>query len=154
MAPLKALVAATAAADVDVKLAVDGLARDLDLILVGNVGFLDGPAASRASIGQGRLVGLVDVGGWLPMGLGAVVRAGLAAGLLGRGLGRALGEGGGLALAGALCLLQLAGQALDLGFELGDTVPQVGNEPVACAAACAGPGVRSSIIGKRGRPQL
>jgi hypothetical protein len=48
----------------------DGLVRDLDLVLVGDVRFLDRPAASGAGFGQGRLVGLVDVRGGLAMGLG------------------------------------------------------------------------------------
>src|SRR5262249_54520980 len=120
---LEALVAAAAAADMDVDLAMDGAARDLDLVLVRDVDLLDGPTAARADIGQRRLVDFVDVGRWLPMGLGAVIRAGLAAGPLRLGLRRSFGEGGGLALAGALRLLQLAVQAFDLAFKLGDTVP-------------------------------
>ena len=80
MASLEALVAAAAAADMDVELAVDGAARDLDLVLVRDVRFLDGPAASGADFGQGCFVGFVDAGGGLAMGLGAIVRAGLAAG--------------------------------------------------------------------------
>jgi hypothetical protein len=142
------------AADVDVELAMDGAARDLDLVLARDVGCLNGPAASGAGFGQGRFVGFVDVRGGLTMGLGAVVRAGLAAGPLRRGLRRPLGEGRGLALAGALRLLQLAVQAFDLGFELGDTVPQVGDQAVALAAARAGREVHTSIIGRAGRPQL
>jgi hypothetical protein len=85
----------------------------------------------------------------LSVGLGAVVRAGLAAGPLRFGLGRPLGEGGGLALAGALRLLQLPIQALDLGFELGHTLPQVCDESVAVAAASASGGSHAFIIGKR-----
>ena len=69
------------------------------------------------------------------MGLGAVIRAGLAAGPLRLGPRRPFGERGRLALAGVLRLLQLTGQAFDLGFELGDTVPEVGDESVAFAAA-------------------
>jgi hypothetical protein len=46
-----------------------------------------------------------------------------------------LSERGRLALAGALRLLQLTGQAFDLVFALGDTVPEVGDESVAFAAA-------------------
>jgi hypothetical protein len=76
----------------DVELAMDGAARDLDLVLVGDVGFLDRAAAAGARLGQGRLVDFVDVGGWLPMGLGAVTPAGLAAGALQLGLGRPFGK--------------------------------------------------------------
>jgi hypothetical protein len=146
MASLEALVAAPAAADVDVELAMDGAARDLDLVLVRDVGFLDRPAAAGARLGQGRLVDFVDMRGWLPMGLGAVVRAGLAAGPLRLGLRRPLGEGGGLALAVALRLLQLAGQAFDLGFQLRDAAPQVGDQAVALAAARVCREVHISII--------
>jgi hypothetical protein len=60
---LEALVAAAAAADMDVELALDGAARDLDLVLVGDVGFLDGPAAAGAGPRQRCLVDFVDVGG-------------------------------------------------------------------------------------------
>jgi hypothetical protein len=103
MASLHQTAALTALADVDVELPVDGLARDLDLELLGDVGLVEGPAAVRAGVWQGRLVGLVDlVGGRRPtVSLGAVVLAGLTAGLLGLVLGLALGEGSGLALAGA-----------------------------------------------------
>ena len=52
------------------------------------------------------------------MGLGAVVLAGLAAGLLGLAGGRALGEGGGRALAGAARLVELAAEALVLSLQV------------------------------------
>jgi hypothetical protein len=136
----------------DVALAMDGAARDLDLVLVRDVGFLDRPAAAGANRGKGGLVDFVEVGRWLPMGLAAVVRAGLAAGPLRPGLRRPLGEGGGLALAVALRLLQLAGQAFDLGFELGNTVPQVSDESVACAAAGADRRPHTFIIGRGAGP--
>jgi hypothetical protein len=88
---------------------------------------------------------------WLAVGLGAVIFARLAAWLARIRLGLVLGEGSGLALAIALRLLQLAGQACDLGFELGDTVPQVGDKTVALAAARAGRDVHTSIRGKEGQ---
>jgi hypothetical protein len=50
------------------------------------------------------------------MGLGSVILAGLASGLLGLGRGLALGEGGGLALAGAGRLADLPAEALVLGL--------------------------------------
>jgi hypothetical protein len=50
--------------------------------------------------------------------LGAVVLAGLAAGLLGLAGGLALGEGGGLALAGAGRLVELTAEALVLGLQV------------------------------------
>jgi hypothetical protein len=69
------------------------------------------------------------------------------------GPGRPIGKGGGLALAGALRLLQLAGQAFDLGFQLGDTVPQGSDKAIALAAR-AGRVVHTSILGKRRRAPL
>src|SRR5262249_2587449 len=63
VAALEALVAAAAAADMDVELAMDGAARDLDLVLVGDVGSLDRPAALGAGPRQRCLVDFVDVGG-------------------------------------------------------------------------------------------
>src|SRR5262249_28327448 len=43
--------------DVDVELPVDALARDLDLVLRGDMGFVEGAAAVGANAGQRRLVG-------------------------------------------------------------------------------------------------
>jgi hypothetical protein len=65
-------------------------------------------------------VDLVDLFGrrWLAVGLGAIVLAGLAAGLLGLAGGQSLGEGGGLALAGAGRLVELAAEALVLGSQI------------------------------------
>jgi hypothetical protein len=150
---LESLVAAAAAADMDVELAMNGASRDLDLVLVRDVGFLDWPAAAGANRGEGCLVDFVEMGRWLPMGLGAIVRAGLATGPLRLGLRRSLGEGGGLALVVAPRLLQLAGQAFDLGFELGNTVPQVSDESVARGSRCRqGPPYLHYRQG--GRPEL
>ena len=58
--------------------------------------------------------------GRLAVGLGAVVLAGLASGLLGLAGGLTLGEGGGLALAGAGGLVELAAEALVLGLQVTD----------------------------------
>src|SRR5690349_14798455 len=122
MAPLDPAAALLALADVAVELPVDGLARDLDLELLGDVGLVERAAALGAGAGQGRLVDLVDLigAGRLAMGLGAVVLAGLAARLLGLVGGRSLGEGGGLALAGAGGLVELAAEALVLGLQVMD----------------------------------
>ena len=118
MTPLNPAVALTALPDMDVELPVNGRSRDLDLELLGDVGFVQGAAAVGADSGQGRLVDLVDLvrGRRLAVGLGAVVLAGLAAGRLGLVGGLALGEGGGLALAGAGGLVELAAKALVLGL--------------------------------------
>jgi hypothetical protein len=74
------------------------------------------------------------------MGLGAVVSAGLAAGSLGLGRRLALGEGGGLALAGAARLLELATEALVLGL-------QVAEASLKGLAAGTGDGFHTPIIG-------
>jgi hypothetical protein len=59
--PLSAALARTALADVDVKLPVDGLARDIDLELLGNVGLVERAAAVGADIGQRCPVDFVDL---------------------------------------------------------------------------------------------
>jgi hypothetical protein len=122
MAALDPAAALTALADVDVELAVNGLARDLDLELLGDVRLVERTAAVGAAVRQGRLVNLVDLfgGRWLTVGLPAVVLAGLATWLLGLVSGLALGEGSGLALAGASCLVELAAEALVLGLQVVD----------------------------------
>src|SRR5262249_59402955 len=56
--PAAALMALT---DVDVELAVNGLARDLDLELLGDVRLVARATAIGASVGPGRPVGLVDL---------------------------------------------------------------------------------------------
>jgi hypothetical protein len=120
MTPLNAAVALTAPADMNVELPVNGLARDLNLELLGNMGLVERPAAVGADVGQGRLVDLIDLVGlrWLAVGFGAVILAGLATWLLGLVGGLALGEGGGLTLAGAGRLVELATQALVLGLQV------------------------------------
>ena len=95
MTPLNAALALTALADVDVELTVNGLARDLDLELLSDVGFIECAAAVGASVRQRRLVDLGDLLGgrrWA-VGLGAVVLARLATGSFGVRLGLALGDG-------------------------------------------------------------
>jgi hypothetical protein len=108
----------------DVELPVDGLAWDLDLVLLGDVGLVEGAASVGAGVGQRRLVNLVNLSGAgrLAAGLGAVVSAGLAAGLLGLVGGLALGEGGGLALGGTGRLVELAAEALVLGLEVAEAL--------------------------------
>src|SRR5262249_56391898 len=80
MPPLNPPATQPTLADVDIELAVDGLARDLDLELLGNVGLVEWAGAVGAAIGQRRRVDLGDLfgGGRLAMGLCAGVRAPLA----------------------------------------------------------------------------
>jgi hypothetical protein len=75
MTPLNAAVALTASADMNVELAVNGLARDLNLELLGDVSLVERPAAVGTSVWQGRLVGFIDLVGlrWLAVGFGAVI---------------------------------------------------------------------------------
>ena len=122
MAPLNPAASPTALSDMNVELTVDGFARDLDLELLGDMGFLEWTAAVGAGVGQGGLVDLVDLlgAGRLAVRFGAVVLAGLASGLPGLVGGLSLGEGGGLALAGAGRLVELAAQALVLGLQVVD----------------------------------
>jgi hypothetical protein len=61
MASLHAAMTLAALADVNVELPVNGLARDLDLVLLGDMGFVEESATVRAGVGQGRLVNLVDL---------------------------------------------------------------------------------------------
>jgi hypothetical protein len=118
MAPLDP----AAPAYVDVELAVDGPAGDLDLELLGDVAFVERAAAVGTDLGQRCLVDLVNLfgRGWLAVGFGAVVLARLPTGFLGLGRGLALGEWGGLALAGAGRLVELAAEALVLGLQVVD----------------------------------
>jgi hypothetical protein len=51
MASLNAALTLTAVTDVNVELPVDGLARDLDLELPGDVGFVERATAVRADLG-------------------------------------------------------------------------------------------------------
>jgi hypothetical protein len=120
MVPLDAAVALAAPPDVDVELPLDGLAGDLDLELLRDVGFVEGAAAVGASAGQGCLVNLVDLvgAGRLAVGLEAVLFPGLAACLARMELGLALGEGGGLPLGGAGRLFKLTVEALVLGLQV------------------------------------
>jgi hypothetical protein len=122
MASLNPAVALTALANVDVKLPVNGLARNLHLELLSNVGFVEGSTAVRADVGQRCLVDFVNLfgAGRLAVGLGAVVLARLAAWLTRIELGLAFGEGSGLAFAGTGSLVELTAQAFVLGFQVVD----------------------------------
>src|SRR5262249_651208 len=118
MASLNSAVALTALADVDVELAVNGLARNLHLELLGDVGFVEKSAAVGTAFRQLCPLDLLHLfrPGWLTVSLGAIVLARLAAGLARIELGLDLGEGSGLAFAGAGCLVELTAEALVLGL--------------------------------------
>ena len=67
MPALDAALAAAALADVNVELSMDRPPRNLDLILLLHVGFVDGSTAIGAGVGQRGLVGLgsdLGVGRW------------------------------------------------------------------------------------------
>jgi hypothetical protein len=123
MASLNPTVTLTALADVDVELAVDGLARDLDLELLGNVGLIERAATIGAAVRQRCLVNFVDLFGsrGLAMGLGPIVFPRLAAWLVRIELGLALGKGAGLALSSAAGLIELTTQSLVLGLQVVDS---------------------------------
>jgi hypothetical protein len=120
MSALHAAAALVTAADVNVELAMNGPPRNLDLVLPIDVRLFDLATALRTSVGQRRLVDLVDLLGRLAVGLGAVVLAGFAARLFRLGLGRPLGERGRLAFAGAALIFEQPRQAFDPSTEVGD----------------------------------
>jgi hypothetical protein len=121
MPALHAAVAAATLADVDVELAVNRSTRNLDLVLLVDVCLFDRPATIGTNVRQFRLVCFVDLLGLrrLAVGLGAVILAGLTAGLLRLGLRWSLGEWRSLALASATLFVKQARQLLDLGAEFG-----------------------------------
>jgi hypothetical protein len=92
-------------------------------------------------------VHLIDLfgAGRLTVGFGAVILAGLAAGLLRLAGGRSLGEGGGLTLAGAGRLVELAAEALVLGL-------QVMQASLKGLAAGTGDGLHTSFYALRRLP--
>jgi hypothetical protein len=111
--------ALSAATDVNVELALNGPTRNLDLILVVDVRFVDLAAAIGTLLGQRRFVNLVDLLGWIAMRLGAVVLARLTARLFRFGFRWPLAERSSLAFAGATLLVEKASEMLDLRAEFG-----------------------------------
>jgi hypothetical protein len=95
-------------------LPAEGQPREVCLVLLGDLGWGDGAAALGACVGQRGFEDLVDLlrRGRLTMGVGAVLVAGLAAGV---GLGRPFAERGGLAFACPAGLLQVGAEASDFG---------------------------------------
>src|ERR1700719_111001 len=98
MPPLHALVAVSTTANVHIELAMDRSAGDLGLILLGDMGFVDGTATIRADFWQRSIESLIDALGRFSMRFCAIVGSGLASRLLGPLLGRSFGEGRRLAL--------------------------------------------------------
>ena len=107
----------------DVERAVDRLPRNLDLVLVIDVGWVDTAVAIGAVFGQRRFVNFVDPLGHGAMGLGAVIVAGLAPGFFGLGLGGALAKGGAWRLPRP-GLFERAGETFNLGFKFGNAAEQ------------------------------
>src|SRR5262249_11781538 len=122
---LNASVTLPTTADVDVKLAVDWLSWDLDLILLIDLGLFDRSTTIGAGTREERLVDLVDLLRRRSMCLRAVLLAGVAPRPLGVGLGWPVCERGCLTLAGALLLFEQASEALDLRFQIGDAALQL-----------------------------
>ncbi len=113
--------AASAVAAVDDELAVNGLARQIDLVLNVGVGFHEFPRTVRA---RGREQGLVALVrrrlGRRAMAVSAVGIASLASGSFRLGLGRPFAEGRGLTFAGADGLVEPPRRIGDLGLKVGD----------------------------------
>jgi hypothetical protein len=131
----------------DVELSVNGLAWDLHLELLGEVGFVEGSAALRAGIRQRCLVDLVDLfgGRWLAVSPGAIILSRLAAWLARMELGLALGKGGGLALASTEGGVELKAESPVLGL-------QIVNPSLKRLAVGTGDRWHTSIIGKAQAP--
>ena len=127
-----ATVAATAT--VDVELSDDRPARDIRLILVDDVAFVEAAATTGTAIGQSGFVDFVDLlrGGRQALAVGAVLFAGLAARFPGLCRRRLLRKRSGLALASCDGGFELPAQVvaglLELGegaFQLSDAVAQL-----------------------------
>ena len=82
MAAPHLMIAAGAAAHGNVELPIDRLAGNLDLVLLIDMGLHQTAAAARAFFRQRGWMDLINVRRGLAKGVGAVVRAGLASGLL------------------------------------------------------------------------
>ncbi len=123
MPTLEAFAAVRAPTDVDIELAMDGLPRNLGLVLLLDGRFLDRPAAVGAGFGERRFVGFVDLLRWLAMGFGAVILTRFTARFLRLFLGRAFGKRRRLAFAGAALGVEQLQQALLFGFEFRDASP-------------------------------
>lgn len=126
MPALHRFAATRTGAAVDVELPHDGLARNLGLVLLINVGFVDFATAFGTGIRQRRFMDFVDLLRWryLAMAMPAVTPTAFAARSLGMFLGRILGERRRLALGSALVLVEQSRKLLDPGLEFGDLLPQ------------------------------
>src|SRR5271157_4806538 len=114
MAALNAVVAVSTAADMHLELAMDRSAGDLDLILLGDMGFVDGAAAIGTDFRQRSVERFIDVLGWFSMRFGAILGSGLASRLLGPFLGSSFGERRRLPLTGTVCFFELLLELIDL----------------------------------------
>ena len=116
------------------------------------MGLVDRTTAVGAVIRKRGFMDLVDLLGWRPVSLGTVLATGFTAGFLRFFLRRSLGERSGLTFAGTPLLVEQAGQALDLNFEISDAALQASDDLVTLLASLAGGSFHAkSITGPSGR---
>ena len=130
----------------DVELAVDWPPRDFNLELLSAMGLVNRTTAVGAIISKRGFMDLVDLLGWWAVRVGTVLGTGFTAGFLRFFLRRSLGERSGLAFAGTPLLVEQAGQALDLNFEISDAALQASDDLVTLLASWAGGGFHAKSI--------
>jgi hypothetical protein len=133
VATAHASAATLATAFVDAKLATHGSGGDIGLeLFVDLVVLVQRATAMGTDVGKRRFEDFVKGVGrrrWA-MAVSAMLFADLTAGLFGPLLGSTFGKRGSLAFAGAFLLVESP-------FEIGDALPEFGDEPIAFDAARA-----------------
>jgi hypothetical protein len=129
-------------ADMDIELAVDGLARDLGLVLVDDGSFDRASAAAGTDLGERCFVDFLELLGWRPMAVPAVGLTALTAGAFGVEERLASAEGSGLPFASATSFVKQAGQFFHPPFQLSDA-------PVEGLASRAVGFAHAAIVGAR-----
>jgi hypothetical protein len=119
MSSLDTASAVAAAADVDVELSSDGLARDFGLELLCHFGFVDSRTAVGAGVGEGCVENFADLfGGWrLSVTVFAVQVSGFASWSFWVIARWSFSEGCGLPFAVSSCLFELGLQLREMGLE-------------------------------------